>query len=260
MSFFRTNHSIPDSIGVCVHTSEGSIVYTGDFKFDQAATRLYKPDIGKMAAIGDQGVLCLLSDSTEAEKPGYTTSEAIVESEMSNAFYNAKGRIIAACFASDINRIQHVFNAARENNRKVAVVGESLERIYHIAFDLGYLEVADDLIIPVSEIKAYKDQEIVVLMTGSQGEPIEALQKMAKQSAKIVNIQQGDTVLIAASPLKGSELLISKTVDMLYRAGANVIAGRTIHVSSHGSQEELKFMINLMKPKFLFRYMGNIGN
>ncbi|WP_342430613.1 ribonuclease J [Neobacillus sp. FSL H8-0543] len=256
VSFFRTNHSIPDSIGVCVHTSEGSIVYTGDFKFDQAATRLYKPDIGKMAAIGDQGVLCLLSDSTEAEKPGYTTSEAIVESEMSNAFYNAKGRIIAACFASDINRIQHVFNAARENNRKVAVVGESLERIYHIAFDLGYLEVADDLIIPVSEIKAYKDQEIVVLMTGSQGEPIEALQKMAKQSAKIVNIQQGDTVLIAASPLKGSELLISKTVDMLYRAGANVIAGRTIHVSSHGSQEELKFMINLMKPKFFIPVHG----
>jgi ribonuclease J len=256
VSFFRTNHSIPDSIGVCVHTSEGSIVYTGDFKFDQAATRLYKPDIGKMAAIGDQGVLCLLSDSTEAEKPGYTTSEALVESEMSHAFYNAKGRIIAACFASDINRIQHVFNAASENNRKVAVVGESLERIYHIALDLGYLEVADDLIIPVNEIKEYKDQEIVVLMTGSQGEPIEALQKMAKQSAKIVNIQQGDTVLIAASPLKGSELLISKTVDMLYRAGANVISGRTIHVSSHGSQEELKFMINLMKPKFFIPVHG----
>ncbi|MDF2858486.1 MAG: Zn-dependent hydrolase [Neobacillus sp.] len=256
VSFFRTNHSIPDSIGVCVHTSEGAIVYTGDFKFDQAATSLYKPDIGKMAAIGDHGVLCLLSDSTEAEKPGYTTSEALVESEMSHAFYNAKGRIIAACFASDINRIQHVFNAARENNRKVAVVGESLERIYHIALDLGYLEVADDLIIPVNEIKECKDQEIVVLMTGSQGEPIEALQKMAKQSAKIVNIQKGDTVLIAASPLKGSELLISKTVDMLYRAGANVIAGRSIHVSSHGSQEELKFMINLMKPKFFIPVHG----
>lgn len=256
VSFFRTNHSIPDSIGVCVHTSEGTIVYTGDFKFDQAATGLYKPDIGKMAAIGDQGVLCLLSDSTEAEKPGYTTSEAIVETAMSNAFYNATGRIIAACFASDINRIQHVFNAARENNRKVAVVGESLERIYHIALDLGYLEVADDLIIPANEIKAFKDQEIVVLMTGSQGEPIEALQKMAKQAAKVVNIQKGDTVLIAASPLKGSELLISKTVDMLYRAGANVITGRTIHVSSHGSQEELKFMINIMKPKFFIPVHG----
>lgn len=257
VSFFKTNHSIPDSVGVCIHTSEGIIVYTGDFKFDQAATKLYKPEIGKMASIGEQGVLCLLSDSTEAEKPGYTASEAIVEREMSNAFYNAPGRIIAACFASDINRIQHIFNAANENGRKVAVVGKSLERIYHIALDLGYLEVAEDLIIPISEIKNYQDREIVVLMTGSQGEPIEALQKMAKQIDKVVNIQKGDTVLIAASPLRGSEVFLFKTVDMLFRAGANVISGkRTIHVSSHGSQEELKFMINLMKPKYLIPVHG----
>ncbi|WP_312473024.1 ribonuclease J [Neobacillus sp.] len=257
VSFFKTNHSIPDSVGVCIHTSEGSIVYTGDFKFDQAATKLYKPEIGKMAAIGDNGVLCLLSDSTDAEKPGYTTSEAIVEREMSNAFYNAPGRIIAACFASDINRIQHIFNAARENGRKVAVVGKSLERIYHIALDLGYLEVEEDLIIPISEIKDYQDREIAVLMTGSQGEPIEALQKMAKQTHKLLNIQTGDTVLIAASPLKGSEVFLFKTIDMLFRAGANVISGkRTIHVSSHGSQEELKFMINLMNPKFLIPVHG----
>jgi ribonuclease J len=257
VSFFKTNHSIPDSVGVCIHTSEGIIVYTGDFKFDQAATKLYKPEIGKMASIGDQGVLCLLSDSTEAEKPGYTASEAIVEREMSNAFYNAPGRIIAACFASDINRIQHIFNAAEENGRKVAVVGKSLERIYHIALDLGYLEVAEDLIIPISELNAYQDREIVLLMTGSQGEPIEALQKMAKQIDKVVNIQKGDTVLIAASPLKGSEVFLFKTVDLLFRAGANVISGkRTIHVSSHGSQEELKFMINLMKPKYLVPVHG----
>lgn len=257
ISFFRTNHSIPDSIGVCIHTSEGIIVYTGDFKFDQGATKLYKPEIGKMAAIGDQGVLCLLSDSTEAERPGYTTSEAIVERAMSNSFYNAAGRIIAACFASDINRIQHIFNAAAENGRKVAVVGKSLERIYHIALDLGYLEVADDLIIPITELPNYQDREIVVLMTGSQGEPIEALQKMARQTHKQLNIQQGDTVLIAGSPLRGSEIFISKTVDMLLRAGANVFSGnRTIHVSSHGSQEELKFMINLMKPKYLIPVHG----
>ncbi|MFF2449795.1 ribonuclease J [Neobacillus sp. NPDC058068] len=257
VSFFRTNHSIPDSVGICIHTSEGIIVYTGDFKFDQAATKLYKPEIGKMAAIGDQGVLCLLSDSTEAEKPGYTASEAIVEREMSNAFYNAPGRIIAACFASDINRVQHIFNAARENGRKVAVVGKSLERIYHIAFDLGYLEVPEDLIISISELKEYQEREIVILMTGSQGEPIEALQKMAKQTHKLLNIQTGDTVLIAASPLRGSEVFLFKTIDLLFRAGANVISGkRTIHVSSHGSQEELKFMINLMKPKFFIPVHG----
>ncbi|MGJ7913202.1 ribonuclease J [Neobacillus sp. LXY-1] len=257
VSFFKTNHSIPDSVGVCIHTSEGIIVYTGDFKFDQAATKFYKPEIGKMAAIGEQGVLCLLSDSTEAEKPGYTTSEAIVQRELSSALYNARGRIIAACFASDINRIQHIFDAALENKRKVVVIGKSLERIYHIALDLGYLEVADDLIISIEEIKDYQDHEIVVLMTGSQGEPIEALQKMAKQTHKLLNIQKGDTVLIAASPLRGSELFLSKTVDMLFRAGANVIYGnRTIHVSSHGSQEELKFMLNLMQPKFFIPVHG----
>jgi ribonuclease J len=257
ISFFRTNHSIPDSVGVCIHTSEGSIVYTGDFKFDQAATKLYKPEIGKMASIGEKGVLCLLSDSTEAEKPGYTPSEAIVEREMSNAFYNAPSRIIAACFASDINRIQHIFDAAQENRRKVAVVGKSLERIYSIALDLGYLEVAKDLIIPISAINDYKDCEIVVLMTGSQGEPIEALQKMAKQTHKLVNIHTGDTVLFAASPLRGSEISLFKTVDMLFKAGANVISGKqAIHVSSHGSQEELKFMINMMEPKFMIPVHG----
>lgn len=257
VSFFRTNHSIPDSVGVCIHTSEGIIVYTGDFKFDQGATKLYRPEIGRMAAIGDQGVLFLLSDSTEAERPGYTTSEVIVEQETSHSFYNAPGRIIAACFASDIIRIQHIFNAAAENHRKVAVVGKSLERIYHIALDLGYLEVDEDLIIPVSKIKEYQDREIIVLMTGSQGEPIEALQKMAKQTHKLVNIQPNDSVLIAASPLNGSELFFSKTVDMLFKAGANVITGkRNIHISSHGSQEELKFMINLMKPKYLIPVHG----
>ncbi|AIM17724.1 ribonuclease J [Neobacillus sedimentimangrovi] len=257
VSFFRTNHSIPDSVGVCIHTSEGIIVYTGDFKFDQAATKFYRPEIGKMAAIGEQGVLCLLSDSTEAEKPGYTASESIVKHEWSTAFYNAQGRIIAACFASDINRIQHIFDVAKENNRKVAVVGKSLERIYHIAMDLGYLEVDDELIISIDQIKDFEDREIVVLMTGSQGEPIEALQKMAKQQHKLLNIQKGDTVLIASSPLRGSELFLYKTVDMLFRAGANVITGkRTIHVSSHGSQEELKFMINLMQPKFFIPVHG----
>ncbi len=257
VSFFRTNHSIPDSIGVCIHTSEGAIVYTGDFKFDQAATKLYKPEIGKMADIGDQGVLCLLSDSTEAERPGYTTSEIMIERSLTNSFYYAPGRVIAACFASDINRIQHIFNAAQGTGRKVAVVGKSLERIYHIALDLGYLEVEEDLIIPLAEIKDYPDEKIVVLMTGSQGEPIEALQKMAKQTHKLINIQHGDTVLIAASPLRGTEIFISKTVDLLFRAGANVIYGRSsIQVSSHGSQEELKFMINLMKPKYLIPVHG----
>jgi ribonuclease J len=257
VSFFKTNHSIPDSVGVSINTSEGAIVHTGDFKFDQAATELYKPQIGKMAAIGEKGVLCLLSDSTEAEKPGYTPSEATVIQELSSVFYNAGGRIIAACFASDINRIQHLFDSAQENGRKVAVVGKSLKRVYDITLELGYLNVAEDLIIPIADIKNYPDDEIVILTTGTQGEPIEALQKMARQVHPQVNIQEGDTVLIAASPLKGSEVFIYKTIDMLYRAGAAVVTGkRSVQVSSHGSQEELKFMINLMNPKFFIPVHG----
>jgi ribonuclease J len=257
VSFFKTNHSIPDSVGICIHTSKGAIVYTGDFKFDQAAADLYKPEIGKMARIGEEGVLCLLSDSTDAEKPGYTPSEAIVEREMKDAFYNAKGRIIAACFASDLNRIQHVFDAAYESRRKIAVVGKSLQEIFDIALELDYLNVHNELIIPITQLKDYEDDEIVVLTTGMQGEPIEALQKMAKQAHKQVNIRQGDTVFIAASPLKGSEVFIYRTIDMLSRAGANVISGkRLVNTSSHGSQEELKFMINLMNPKLFVPVHG----
>ncbi|TFI41384.1 ribonuclease J, partial [Diaphorobacter sp. DS2] len=251
VTFFRTSHSIPDSVGVAIHTSEGAIVYTGDFKFDQAATDLYKPEIGKMARLGEEGVLCLLSDSTEAEKPGYTSSESKVAREMTAAFFAAKGRVIAASFASDLIRIQHIFDAANETGRKVAVVGKSLQRIYDIALQLGYLQVEEDVIIPVAEIGKYSDDQIVVLTTGTQGEPIEALQKMAKQSHRQVNIKHGDTVLLAASPLRGTEVFIFKTIDMLFRAGAEVIPGKgTFNTSSHGSQEELKFMINLMSPKF----------
>jgi ribonuclease J len=257
VTFFRTGHSIPDSVGVAIHTSEGAIVYTGDFKFDQAATALYKPEIGKMARLGEEGVLCLLSDSTEAEKPGYTNSESKVAREMTAAFYAAKGRVIAASFASDLIRIQHIFDAAMETGRKVAVVGRSLQKIFDIAMQLGYLQVGEDVIIPVAEISKYSDDQIVVLTTGNQGEPIEALQKMAKQSHRQVNIKKDDTVLLAASPLRGTEVLIFKTIDMLFRAGAEVIPGKgTFNTSSHGSQEELKFMINLMSPKFFIPVHG----
>jgi ribonuclease J len=257
VTFFKTNHSIPDSVGISIHTPEGAIVYTGDFKFDQAASDLYKPEIGKMAKLGEEGVLCLLSDSTDAEKPGYTPSEAVVEREMKDAFYNASGRIIAASFASDLNRIQHIFDAAYESRRKIVVVGKSLQEVFDIAIELDYLHVHHELIISINELRDYEDDEVVILATGMQGEPIEVLQKMAKGQHKQVNIQKGDTVLIAASPLRGSEVFIFKTIDMLSRAGANVISGkRLVNTSSHGSQEELKFMINLMNPKFLIPVHG----
>ncbi|WP_234397009.1 ribonuclease J [Bacillus massiliglaciei] len=257
VSFFRTNHSIPDSVGIVIHTGEGAIVYTGDFKFDQAASELYRPEIGKMAGLGEEGVFCLLSDSTGAEQPGYTPSEAIIAKNMKDTFYKAEGRIIAACFASSLNRIQHVFNAAAASGRKVAVVGKSLQRVYETALKLDYLKVEEDLIVPVQEIERYEDKEIVILSTGHQGEPIAALQKMAKQSHRQVTIKEGDTVVIAASPLQGGELTLAKTIDMLYRVGAHVVTNRQrVHVTGHGSQEELKMMINLLRPKFFIPVHG----
>lgn len=257
VSFFRTTHSIPDSVGVCIHTDEGAIVYTGDFKFDQAAGSFYRTELGKMEQIGDNGVLCLLSDSTEAERPGYSTSEAVVFEHTCDVLLHTPGRVIVACFASDINRIQHIFKAAQKSGRKVAVVGESLQRIYDIALQHGYLQVPDDLIIPIQQIDKYDETEIVILTTGNQGEPIEALQKMARKMHHQVNIQPGDSILLAASPIKGSEILIAKTIDLVYRVGGKVISlPRSVHVSSHGCAEELKLMLNLMRPKFFIPIHG----
>ncbi len=257
VSFYHTTHSIPDSVGICIHTVEGNIVYTGDFKFDQAAANGYKTDISKMAQIGDEGVLCLLSDSTEAEKPGYSLSESKVVKQVTDVFHQAQGRIIAASFASDIIRIQHIFDAAFASRRKVAIVGRFSQTAVDIALQQQYLHVAEDTMIPITELSAYTDDELVILTTGAQGEPIEVLQKMAKQTHKQVNVRKGDTVLLAGSPIRGSEVFIAKTIDMLYRAGASVISGRgTFNTSSHGSQEELKFMINLMKPKFFIPVHG----
>lgn len=257
VSFFQTTHSIPGSVGVVVHTSDGAIVHTGDFKFDQAASGLYRTEIGKMDRLGDEGVLCLLSDSTGAETPGHSTSEAVAFTETCRAFQHAPGRMIAACFASDINRVQHIFAAAEKSNRKVAVVGKSLEHIFDIALELGYLQVADDLIIPTSDLGKYADDEVLILATGERGEPIEALQKMARKTHAQVNIQPGDEVFLAASPIRGHELLVFRTIDLIYRAGGSVVSRAShAHVSSHGSAEDLKLMINLMKPKYFVPVHG----
>lgn len=257
VTFFKTNHSIPDSVAVCIHTSEGAVVHTGDFKFDQAASKLYQPEIGKMASIGEKGVLCLLSDSTGAEKPGYTDSEEKIAREYAHIFDHVEGRVIAACFATDISRIQHIMNSAYQSGRKVALVGKSLKRTLQKVIELGYLEVDEDLLCPIGEIKRLRDDEVVILVTGTQGEPIEALQRMVRKTHSIINIQKGDTVLIPLSPYQNNEVLVNKTVDLLFRVGANVIHGKgRIDVSSHGYQEELKFMINMMKPKFFIPVHG----
>ncbi|WP_231889986.1 ribonuclease J [Bacillus sp. SJS] len=257
VTFFRTNHSIPDSVGVAVHTSLGSIVHTGDFKFDQTPTSNHVSDISKMAALGDEGVLCLLSDSTNAEKPGYSASESVVGSEIATAMYNADGRVIIAVFASNYSRIQHVINAAIENNRKLAIVGKNMMNVLQTAIKLGYIHVQEDLIIPLQEIEKHPSQKIAILTTGTNGEPLGALNRMARHSHKQLNVSEGDTVMIAATPLPGHELEFSKTIDLLYRAGANVVFGqKQVHVSGHGNQEELKLMLNLMKPKYFIPING----
>ena len=257
VSFFKVNHSIPDSIAIVIHTSEGAIVHTGDFKFDQTAGDLYKPEYAEMAKIGEKGVLCLLSDSTDADKPGYSTSDAVVTEELTNAFLRTKGRIIATVFATDLNRIQHIFDAAAKAKRKIAIMGKNLQVILNIAMKHGYIDIAEDILVSFQEIQGYEKNESIILTTGNKGEPVEALQRMARKNHKQVNIGDGDTILFAASSLLGSEVFVNKTIDMLYRLGASVLTGnKTFNSSNHGSQEELKFMINMLKPKFFLPIHG----
>ncbi|MGM0873724.1 MAG: ribonuclease J [Bacillota bacterium] len=257
VTFFRTNHSIPDSVGISFSTSMGSIVHTGDFKFDQTPVGDNQMDIGKIAKIGEEGVLCLLSDSINAEKPGYSGSEAIVGSEISDVMYNAQGRVIVAVFVSNLYRIQQVINAAVKNNRKLAIVGKNMRNIVNLAINLGYIDIEDELIISVNEIDKYPLNEVVILTTSNQGDPLAVLSRMAKQSHKQVNVKEGDTILVAATPIPGHELVFSKTIDLLFRAGANVVFGqKQIHISGHGHQEELKMMLNLTKPKFFIPIHG----
>lgn len=257
VSFFRTIHSIPDSVGVSFKTSLGSIVCTGDFKFDQTPTLNQTCDIGEIAKIGNSGVLALLSDSANAERPGYTPSEAAVSGEISDALYNSQNRVIIAVFASNINRIQQVIHAAAQNGRKIAVAGKNLQSVLQLARKLGYIEADDELFISVQDVKKYPKREVAIITAGSQGEPLAALTRMANKAHKQLNIEEGDTVVIASTPIPGQELIYSKTVDLLARAGAQVIfAQKRVHVSGHGSQEELKLMINLLKPKYLIPVNG----
>ncbi|EGL81926.1 Ribocuclease J [Caldalkalibacillus thermarum TA2.A1] len=257
LTFFKTNHSIPDSVGVCIDTPEGRVVHTGDFKFDYTPINDEHADIGRMAEIGEQGVLALLSDSTNAERPGYTRSEKEVGRAIVDQFFKAKGRIIVATFASNIHRIQNVFDAALETNRKVAIVGRHVSEVVRIARELGYLYAPDHLLIDIDEMNRLPAHKVCILSAGSQGEPISALTRMAKSSHKQVDIIPGDTVIFAATPIPGNEKLVSRTIDQLFRAGAHVVYGlEGVHVSGHGSQEELKLMLNLMKPKYFIPIHG----
>lgn len=257
LSFFKTNHSIPDSVGVCIGTPEGAVVHTGDFKFDYTPVNGEGADLSKMAQIGERGVLALLSDSTNAERPGYTLSEKEVGRAITEQFYKSDGRIIVATFASNIHRIQNVLDAAVKYDRKVAIVGRSMVNVIQIALNLGYIRAEENLIIDVDQIKKLPAEKIAILSTGSQGEPMSALTRMAKGTHRQIEIVPGDTVIFAATPIPGNEKFVSRTIDQLFKAGARVVYGlEGVHVSGHGSQEELKLMLNLMKPTFFIPIHG----
>jgi len=257
VSFFSTTHSIPDSLGIVIHTSQGAVVYTGEFKFDQSMTGAYAPDITKMGQIGNKGVLMLISDSTEAEKPGYNTPENVIESHIVDEFAKAQGRIIVSCYASNFIRIQQVLNAAARLNRKVSFLGKSLESSFNIARKLGYFDIKEQLLVPIKDVEKYPKNELIIISTGSQGEPIEGLGQMALQKHSILNIEEGDTVFITTTPSSNMEVILGSTINHLVKAGAKVIpTNKKIHASGHGCMEELKLMLNLMKPTYFVPVQG----
>lgn len=260
VSFFKTNHSIPDSVGVCLDTPEGLVVHTGDFKFDHTPVNDQFADLQRIAAIGSKGVLALLSDSTNAERPGYTPSEMNVGHELEDIFRKATQRVVVATFASNVHRVQQVINAAIATRRKIAVVGRSMVNVVTIAQELGYLNIPEGMIIDPEEVNRMAADRVVILCTGSQGEPMSALTRMARSTHRKVDILPGDTVIIAATPIPGNERYVGRTVDELFRLGAHVIYGpgsvSGVHVSGHGSQEELKLMLNLIRPKYFMPIHG----
>jgi len=258
VGFIHTNHSIPDASALYFRTPVGTIVHTGDFKMDLTPVDGRQMDIHKFAELGRRGVLLLMSDSTNAERAGYTESETTVGHAFRKAFRAAKGRIILATFASNISRIQQAINTAVQFKRKVTVLGRSMVNNVQIAIELGYLDVPEGVLIEPDELNRYPDDQNLILTTGSQGEPMAGLSRMASNNHRSVSIMPGDTVIISATPIPGNETGVGRTIDNLMRLGANVIAGRDkkIHVSGHASQEELKLMLELIKPKYFIPVHG----
>lgn len=251
VEFIKTNHSIADSVAIAVHTPLGVVLHTGDFKIDYTPIDGELMDFARFAELGKKGVLVMMADSTNVEKQGYTKSERIVGESLTRIFGKTKGRIIIATFASNIHRIQQIIDAATVYGRKVAVSGRSMENIINVAIELGYIGVAENTLVPIDAINKYNNDQIVIITTGSQGEPMSALSRMASAEHKKVNIVEGDTIIISATPIPGNEKLVSKIVNQLFKKGAEVIYGsaENIHVSGHACQEELKLMQTLIKPK-----------
>jgi len=255
---FRQTHSIPDTVGLAINTPEGLIVISGDFKFDQNPIDGITPDFKKMAELAGRGVLALFCDTTNIEQPGITPSESLVKSTFENIFSSTKSRIFLVTFASNFHRIQQAINMAYKFGRKVAIAGKSLINNIEVGKKLGYLDIPDNLIMNIRDVNNLPPEKVLVLSTGSQGEPYSALSLLTNHSYKQLSLRPGDTVILATKPIPGNELIVYRLVDQLFRKGIEVIYGKDagVHVSGHAAQEEIKLLINILKPKYLIPYHG----
>lgn len=255
----HVNHSIPDSLAYAVRCEAGIVVHTGDFKIDNTPIDGGVIDLARFAALGNEGVLCLMSDSTNAERPGYTPSERKVGETLDSLFIKAEGkRIIVASFASNIHRIQQIIDSSARMGRKIFLSGRSLENVVAISSELGYLTIPEDILFSIDKLKNYRDEDVVIITTGSQGEPMSALSRMAMSDHKKVSIGRNDFVIISATPIPGNEKTVANTINELMKLGADVFYEKSlgIHVSGHAAQEEQKLILNLVRPKYFIPVHG----
>ncbi len=260
LEFFRVAHSIPDGVGVGITTPAGLVVHTGDFKFDHTPVDGKPTDFAKLAEFGGRGVLALMSDSTNADQPGTTPSERVVDAAFAQVFREAKGRILVGTFASLISRIQQVANAAVKNNRKLAFTGTSMLENVKMAQKLGYLDLPSDLIVRLDDTKKMAPERVVIMTTGTQGEPSSVLARVSVGQHSQIQVERGDTVIMSSHPIPGNEEMVNRTINRLFQRGANVLYDpiAQVHVSGHASQEEQKLMLNLVKPEYFIPVHGEL--
>lgn len=261
ITFFKTTYSMPDSLGICIETSQGNIVYTGEFKFDQSVSKEYKSDIVKISTLGQKGVLALLSDSSNANVKGYNVPENEAAEQIDNAFYQANKRIIVTCYSSNFLTISHIVRAALAQNRKILLLGQAIEASINTARNMNYLQIEDSNLITIEELKNYPQNEVCILSSGDQGEPIEAMKNIAEKKIDGIQIESGDTIMIAATPSPNMEVMLFQTLNLLVKLGANVVtASKRLHAASHATKEELKMMLNMLMPKHFIPVQGEFRN
>jgi ribonuclease J len=259
VELIHMTHSIPDASAVAIHTELGVVLITGDYKFDQTPVDNNPADVGRLAELGSEGILLLCGDSTNADRPGFSPSESVVGPELERVFSRCEGRIVVTSFASNIHRVQQVVDAAASLGRRVALVGRSMRKNVNIGRSLGHIEVPDGILIQPQEVEDWPDHKVVVISTGSQGEPLSALRRMAHEDHRSIKLRRGDTIVFSATPIPGNERAVNETVDRLYHIGCDVITTRDapIHASGHGYVEEIKLMLNLVKPRYVLPVHGD---